>query len=144
MIYGVKAVIKAGEQLTPVSFDIAHTPAELVTGVRGREEPEENCGMLLYPPSNQFSLSLWMRGVPFDMDVLFLLGTPNMGWIVQEIHHLTAFDETSVTSTKASNAALEMNSGFGSKVTPGSVLKITEASAQAMVAALHQTSPAVC
>ena len=141
MIYGVQATFKVGEKLIPIVFDVAHTPAELLTGVRGREEPEEGSGLLLYPPPRQVGLSLWMRGVPFDMDVLFLYGTPESGWVVQEIHPLVAYDETSITATKANNAALEVKSGFGALITPGSVLQINEASVRETVSALHQTSP---
>lgn len=141
MIYGIAGKIKGKDKETAVKFSVAAAPDELSTGLRESEEPEEGSGMLLYPPPDQSHLSLWMHGVPFDLDVYFLYGNPTTGWEIQEMRRMTAFDTTAVTPTKKCNAALEVRSGSGAESHVGGTFTINEASEREIVSALHRTSP---
>jgi len=141
MIIGLPAeILKTNVGVEGVShsvqlrIDVAHTPEDLMEGFSGRDEPEDEEGILFVPVPSVKHIHLWMKDVPFGLDAIFL----DEAWVVDSCITMPAY--TTETFSGASRFALEVPEGFCARygVGPGAVFNITDSSSQERVRDLHQ------
>ena len=85
-------------------LEIAKTPDELETGLMNRNSMPADHGMIFVFAAPQ-ELHFWMKDTRIPLDIIFL----DSGGKVVSIHHMKAFDMTTITSGGFSQYAIELN-----------------------------------
>ena len=100
--------ITSGAKTHTVNVTVAETKAAAETGLAGRTSLAAGSGLLIDYRKVGENLSPTMKGVPFDLDVLFLAAD---GTIVGTIQHARAGSHRPLWVGLRSTAILEIHSG---------------------------------
>lgn len=94
-------------------LEIADTPNKLIKGLAGREQLADNQGMLfIFPQAAE--QSFWMKGMKFEIDLLWLDDVTIVGWeqnMALPASNSLDTDLPKYTSKQPVNAVLELPAG---------------------------------
>jgi len=93
-----------------VALELAHTPAEQRVGLGGRDSLAWNRGMLFLYDEPSFP-SFWMRGMRFDIDIVWLRGDRIVD-ISHGVQHVPGGNGPTVRPRELTDQVLEVPAGY--------------------------------